>query len=503
MRKKIQFFGLILIIGVGIFVFFSSKAVFPQIEDQAGLWRERCKADEVCQKEITIQRRNPRYFGKDLRRCFDPHGGAYHPAYPPNYRGSINSSVMWTPLGPQGGRVNSITMHPSDTQVLYASFHWGGFPAPIYKTTNGGANWEEIGAVDHYWVTCLAVDPSNPDTIYAGTYGYLFKSTDGGKSWSSSQIMDLYISIYRLMVNKNESSIIYGGGDYYAAGGWKEVFFVTTDGGANWNMHEFPTSNPGVYYFEDLAMDTAYNNLFFSYTNSYNVFFSYGSDSYDTNIIVPHLYKSTDGGATWLDTNYASSISFCERVYSVAFDPANSNQVYAATFKGLYESTDGGANWERTNDSLTETTYKVLVDSNDPDRIWCGGWKEIYRSTDGGGSWSFLGEGEGLYGESYLHLLVSHSFPSDIYAGNYSGIFKTTDQGDNWNPSNNGIYLAQVSQVVVNPSALYVWLDGDACYRSSDGGVSFEWRGHPSTCSYANDLVVNPHNPEVLFAAGG
>ena len=493
MKEKKFFLRYALTTAVLILTLFYSFNLFSQTKRIVDFNLKKKERGEVHQTEMDFQMRIPTLFNRDTRMLSPTEDDLNQSIFNSRDFKISNGDIWLNPLGPQGGEVTGIAMHPDNNQIIYASFYRGGADAPIFKTTNGGVNWEEIGTIDHYWVACLAIDPNNQDTLYAGSFGYLFKSTDGGVSWSSSQILGQYVSIYKLIVDGKNSNIIYGGGEYYSTGSWKQVFFTTTDGGAHWSEHRFPTSDPGFFYFDDMAMDTSYQNCFVSYSNY----------DYNTYIWVPHLYKSTDGGTTWPHTNLASSISYCQKIYSVTFDPTNSNQVYLATSTGLFKSTNGGANWKRTDNPLTHLIYEVAVDSSDVNLIWCGGRTEICRSTDGGGSWSYLGAGEGLYGEYYSHFLLSHSSPSFIYAGNYSGIFKSSDLGDSWNSTNNGIYSTRVSRIAIDPNTLYVWLDGDACYRSTNGGVNFNRRGHPPECSSVNDLVVNPENPSVLFAAGG
>jgi len=479
--------------GIVLTLFFSSD-LLSQAEKGGDLLRESWEDRELGYEEFTFGREPISFLEKDFK-TFPHHGDELGESVCNRVSKNPTFSDIWlSPLGPEGGEPTALVMHPSDEQIIYASFYRGGDPVPIYKTTDGGANWEEISSINEFQVNCLAIDPNNPDTIYAGTHGYVYKSTDGGINWSSSQIKSLYLYIERLMVNKNNSNIICGGGEYHNSGNYyQQVFFKTTNGGANWDTTEFDCSSTGSYYFLDLTMDNSCDTLFFSYYH-----YNYPNPTY------PHLYKSTNGGDTWLPSNYASSISSCYCIYSIAFDPNNSQTVYAATGKGLYRSTSGGTSWISAGLSGI-ATYKVIVDPQDVNRLWCGTYYQICRSTNGGSSWNYIGaqDSVGIYGTNFEHVLIGHSSSSLVYTGNRSGIFKSTNQGASWDTTNNGIYSAKIEHLASNPDALYIWVSGDACYRTTDGGVTFERRGCPSGCTDANDFVVNPRNPLVLWTAGG
>src|SRR5436309_6931479 len=89
---------------------------------------------------------------------------------------------VWTSHGPEGGNIAALAIDPQTPATLYA----GTVGKGVFKSTNGGGSWSAIntGLTDTF-VRTLAVDPQTPSTLYAGTFGGAFKSTTGGASWNA------------------------------------------------------------------------------------------------------------------------------------------------------------------------------------------------------------------------------------------------------------------------------------------------------------------------------
>jgi len=116
---------------------------------------------------------------------------------------------VWTSLGPEGGSISALAIDPATPTTLYA----GTFLAGVFKSTNGGESWSaaNTGLINTY-VYALAIDPKTPTTLYAGTYGGgVFKSTNGGESWSAvnTGLISTYIS--DLEIDPKTPTILYAG----------------------------------------------------------------------------------------------------------------------------------------------------------------------------------------------------------------------------------------------------------------------------------------------------
>jgi photosystem II stability/assembly factor-like uncharacterized protein len=119
---------------------------------------------------------------------------------------STDGGATWSGTS-LGSTVWALAIDPQNPNILYAgteSFYGGG----VFKSTDGGATWSGTSLTRTVWA--LAIDPQNPNILYAGAYG-VFKSTDGGATWSefSDGLTDYYI--YALAVNPQYTNIVYAG----------------------------------------------------------------------------------------------------------------------------------------------------------------------------------------------------------------------------------------------------------------------------------------------------
>src|SRR5206468_3734344 len=154
--------------------------------------------------------------------------------------GGINS---WTSNGPEGRSIMALAIDPMTPSTLYAGTYGGG----VYKSTSGGAGWSAVNTgLPYYYgryyfrpyVTALAIDPQTPTTLYAGTGGSgVFKSTDGGASWSAvntglpysgPSYTPHYSYVPALAIDPQTPATLY-------AGTSGSGVFKSTDGGASWN----------------------------------------------------------------------------------------------------------------------------------------------------------------------------------------------------------------------------------------------------------------------------
>jgi photosystem II stability/assembly factor-like uncharacterized protein len=320
--------------------------------------------------------------------------------------------------------VRSLAVDPTRSTTLYAGTHSG-----LFKSLDGGATWRQSGLPDRATIH-LVIDVFNPRILYAATActsggcicseRLLFKSTDGGASWSDSvsppnQACD---DIRALLLNPTDANTL-----YYAAlnlSGFPPLS-KSTDGGVTWRY----LFAPG---FEDvLAM--AINPL------APNNLYAGGYAFPDPNGVL----KSTDGGMTWSKAGLAETT-----VTALAIDPLNPNTLYAGTggfldegFHGLFKSTDSGASWSGINHGLsdlidTESSIAALViDPRSPNTLYAGTTGNgVFKTSDGGASWIRFNDGLSNRNVRALVLAPGASGLNILYAGTAGGgIFKVLDDG--------------------------------------------------------------------------
>ena len=245
------------------------------------------------------------------------------------------------------------------------------------------------------------------------------------------------------------------------------------------------------------------------------------------------LYKSTDGGKTWVNTGLRDG----QQIAGVIVDPKDPNRVFVAvlghpygpnTERGVYRTIDGGKKWERVlyKDENTGAT-QVVFDPKNPRIVyadmyagrlgpwengaWQGPGSGLYKSTDGGTTWKQLTKGLPTFAEGLgrIGIGISPSNTKRIYAtvdANKGGIFRSDDAGENWYLVSSegrlwgrGSDFAEVKVHPFNPDIVFV--ANTAAYKSTDGGRTFQgWRGAPGGDDY-HSIWINPKNPDIILLA--
>lgn len=271
--------------------------------------------------------------------------------------------------------LNTMVMHPTDPSILYV----GGNPMPgrpsigVYKTTNGGNNWFETDSILRgIDVKMLAIDPVNPNTVFAATMAGLFKTTNGGTTWDTTTLI---APIARTIVfDPQNSNIIYAGMFGPAS------ICKSTDAGATWDTISIANDDTTV-----ICVAVAPSNPDVIYA---------GTVGNEQGV---YVYKSLDGGLTWQRKskglprlNDPDSMRWHrpKGVNSLAIDPINPNIVYAgiALEGGIYRTTDGGENWTAMNNGYNGYPFTdiVVIDPGDRKTLYAGSYNGIwtYTTTD-------------------------------------------------------------------------------------------------------------------------
>ncbi len=234
------------------------------------------------------------------------------------------------------------------------------------------------------------------------------------------------------------------------------------------------------------------------------------------------VYKSVDGGASWKNTGLKKS----EHIGMIAVDPRCSNTVYVAAYgpvwsaggdRGLYKTTDGGETWVKVLD-ISENTgvNEVHLDPRNPDVIYAtahqrrrrqwtylGGGPEsgIYKSTDAGATWNKINKGLPQGDIGRIGMDISPANPEIIYAvvedGSGGGFYKSTNRGASWqkmsSTSTSGNYYQEVIADPRDENRVYIM--NSYTLVSVDGGATFTNRGE--SCKHIDNhcLWIDPQNP--------
>ncbi len=325
--------------------------------------------------------------------------------------------VFAAPTWAQVNAVTSLAIDPATPTTLYAGTGIG-----VFKTTDGGATWSAPTAALN--VTSLSIDPRTPSTIYTNSH----KSTNSGVTWATLGLAGKIV-----VVDPNNPSNLYSGG----GGGIAANTFRSTDGGVTWT--EF---SEGLYT----------NTLFLGTPRDYVTIDSLVIDSQTSTLFAGYsghaafgVARRSSGSSSWLSSGLPTTLG--GHVSSIAIDPSNSQVIYATvrsafTNNGVIKSADGGASWTYRNQGLPisndATATAIAIDPQSTSTLYVGLNSGIFKSADGGQTWTT--SSDGFPGGAVINVIVvDPRTSSTVFAATSFGIFKSMDSGAHWAATNQGL----------------------------------------------------------------
>ncbi len=413
-------------------------------------------------------------------------------------------------IGPyRGGRVCAVTGLRNDPLTYYFGATGGG----VWKTTDGGSNWEPLSDKDFTTgsIGAIAVSESDPNVIYVGTGEEpirgnvsngdgVYKSTDGGMTWKNLGLRSTH-QIARIRIHPDNPDLVYVAAQGHVWGPNPERgIFRSEDGGRTWRKVLGVDDKTGA---SDLSMDP--NNPRILYAAFWQVIrrpwemVSGGPGS--------SLYRSLDGGDTWKKLTEGLPEGLWGKV-GVAASGARPGRVWAfveAAKGGLFRSDDRGEKWTHVNDEhkIRERAWYyswIYPDPRNPETVYLPN-VYMHKSTDGGKTFSNLAV---PHGDNH-DLWIDPDDPGRMILGNDGGATITFNGGRTWSTQNNQP-TAQFYRVTTDDRFPY-WVYGSQQDNSNVGIPS----GVPGAGIEATDwhsvgggesgwIAVSPRNPDLVFA---
>jgi tetratricopeptide (TPR) repeat protein/photosystem II stability/assembly factor-like uncharacterized protein len=361
--------------------------------------------------------------------------------------------VVWSRLssGREFSRDNITTMavDPSDPGVIYA----GTENAGIYKSINGGISWQPVhNGLGRAWIHSIVIDPEDPRTVYAGvSTGGVYKTIDGGENWfpMNEGINDFgWEGAASLALDPKDSQHLL----FTAA---SSELYETTDGGEKWMkiLEGYPSE--------------CFLHLKFHPTNPETVFAILDFNPDETSC-PGGIFKSEDNGRTWQEMGLSGTEVHNLMHQPLAIDRQNGNYLYVAAMDGLYGSQDGGSTWQ----SLPISCTSIEVSPDDGKVVYCGG-DRIFISNDGGDTWNRERNVSSIGGIAAIAASPQNS--QVLFIGG-QGVLASNDGGETWEERSSGLGGGRIELTLdpSNNSILYLEQMGPvSLYRSIDSGQNW------------------------------
>jgi photosystem II stability/assembly factor-like uncharacterized protein/phosphoribosyl-AMP cyclohydrolase len=475
---------------------------------------------------------------------------------------SIDGGETWSLSDGTACGVYGFAFPPSVPDTLYAAAN-----GTIRKTVNGGATWEPASNGLIGFPYSLVISPDHPNVLYAGVFGGVFKTEEGGANWTGAMTGLPYDAVVALALDPTAPGTLYAG---TAATG----LYKTTNGGMSW----VPASDglPGTQ-ISALAIDPSDAATLYAGT-AVGVFKSTSGDPWTAvnedawalafalhpaapgtvyaGTATQGVLKSVDAGESW---SVANAGLRAVEVRALAFDPTSPDTIYAGGYTlagvsaipsgyGVFKSTDGGVSWQPMNSGLTSLAVSALaVHPFDADTVYVGTLEGVFKTIDGGATWSLSTAGyvaclavhpafpqvvyAGIAGGSllmttanggswfragtdpnFVHdvtaLALHPTDPNIAYAGTWGGgVWKSTNLGQIWTQVNSGLGNLSIRSLALDPTypdSLYAGTGGSGIFKTTNGGTN--WGSLSFSGSYPFAVAVNPASPTTVYAgteAGG
>ncbi len=459
--------------------------------------------------------------------------------------------LNWEFAGPTniGGRVSDIEINPNSPNTIYLGSASGG----VFKTTDEGANWENIFSnIPTIGIGDIAIDPDNDNVIYAGTGesnassntfmgSGIYKSDNAGNSWNNIGLENTAF-IGRIIVDYNNTARIFVAacgnlftknsdrGIYRTTNGgstWEQVLFLT-DSTSGIDLVQHPT-NPDIFYAAmwERFRGKEYRRSFGESSGIWKT--TNGGDSwtelmtglptgsdvgrigitisetnpdvlyaiYDMEDNIVRIYKTTNGGSSWTETNDGTlgdmNSTFGWYFGQINIDPQNENRVFAMG-QLFYKTENGGTSWTESSGNMHVDYHAMEFTDN---KVWCGNDGGLYYSSDNGNNWNKVNN---LPLTQFYDIAIDSTNVNRLYGGTQdnNSIRTATGNINDWEAllGGDGMYCLVD---YTNPNTFYCEYQWGNIYRI-ENGANYYIGFYNERTNWATPYILHPTNPNILYA---
>jgi photosystem II stability/assembly factor-like uncharacterized protein len=434
------------------------------------------------------------------------------PAKTSVFKSATFSGLKWRSIGPAmaSGRISDFAVNPANPKEYYVGVASG----HVWKTTNDGITYKPVFEKDGaYSIGVVVMDPENHNCVWIGTgenthqraLGFgngVWKTTDGGKNWKNMGLKDSR-QIGGIVINPENSDIVYvaAEGSVWGPGGDRGLY-KTTDGGITWTKVLEISENTGI---NNIVMDPRDPNLLYATSEQRrrHIYTKIGGGPETA------VYKSTDGGQNW--RKLKNGLPKVDMGGSdIDFSPANPDVLYLIVEArdnegGFFRSTDRGESWTKMSSYTSSGQYfnEICCDPEDELTVYSLEVRTMV-THDGGKTWNILGN-ENRHVDDHA-MWIDPKDPEHFLIGGDGGVYESYDAGHNFHFKTN-LPVTQFYRVNVDNEYPFYNVYGGTQDNNTIGGPS----GNTCSSGVSSDewyfliggdgfwVATDPENPDLVY----
>lgn len=387
--------------------------------------------------------------------------------------------LIWTSGGPETGQVTVVRFDPTAPDVVWA----GTIGQGIFKSTDGGVSWTPMNkGLTKAAISAIVIDPNNSSTVWIGnSIGAIYKTTDGGSNWSSSGsgLFAGNARITSMVIDPSNPSTLY---------------VSTTSDAVNPSLGVQKSTNGGASWSDSGSGGLGTKNVYALGIDRTNPSIIYAGGIWD-NSDRP-MFKSTNGGASWVSISTGLSVL---SVDSIGVDPVTSGTLFISQANGMRKSTNGGTSWTSGGSGLPFSCCKAIVyERNSSTNIWAATVNDVYRTTNGGTNWTAA-----KIGNERVNSIDINAAGALVAGTATSGLFRRPAGASAWSDANKGFFGARIFTLVADPSSagtLYAGTEATGIFKSIDHGRSWQRLSTDFLLSNVYAIAIDPKNSSTVYA---
>ena len=307
-------------------------------------------------------------------------------------------------------------------------------------------------------IVLIQLHPKNPDIIYVATNDYIYKTRDGGRTWTNLSQGMSYSRVIAMAIDPTYPATVY-------AGTKGDAVYKSHDGGQRW-----VSMRSGL---DDATITSVVNQFIFDPNDAQHMFLA----------TTMGVFETKNGGEQW--TKKMEGMKEVLMVVTLTMDPTRPSILYAGTSGGVYKSIDQAGHWEKVNNGLVPpgmlktsralNVTSILVDPYSPDTVYAATLSGLYKTTDAAQAWTRVGEL--LADQMIIAMVLDRTRQGVIYITGRDGVHRSEDGGATWKLINSGLTTTNVraiAQSATDPKVFYAGTNGSGLYRSKNAGEAWE-----------------------------